>query len=66
MFSGGMYIALASPFLILIAPVPFMILEIRQGLRESLLGILFGSVFVFMLFEASLLLCMPWSLVFWA
>lgn len=50
MFSGGMYIALASPFLILIAPVPFMILEIRQGLRESLLGVLFGSVFVFMLF----------------
>ncbi|HAJ94195.1 MAG TPA: hypothetical protein DCM41_04805 [Synergistaceae bacterium] len=50
MFSGGMYIALASPFLILIAPVPFMILEIRRGSRESLLGVLFGSAFVFMLF----------------
>ena len=50
MFSGGMFIALASPFIILIAPVPFMILEIRQGLRESLLGVVFGSVFVFMLF----------------
>ena len=50
MFSGGMYIALASPFLILIAPVPFMILEIKQGFREALLGVLFGSVFVFMLF----------------
>ncbi|NLD05538.1 MAG: DUF2232 domain-containing protein [Synergistaceae bacterium] len=50
MFSGGMYVALASPFLILIAPVPFMMLEIRQGIRESLLGVLFGSAFVFMLF----------------
>ncbi|MDD4750175.1 MAG: DUF2232 domain-containing protein [Synergistaceae bacterium] len=50
MFSGGMYVALASPFLILIAPAPLMVLEIRQGFRESLLGVLFGSVFVFMLF----------------
>ena len=35
MFSGGMYVALASPFLILIAPAPLMVLEIRQGFRES-------------------------------
>ncbi|MDD4159673.1 MAG: DUF2232 domain-containing protein [Synergistaceae bacterium] len=48
-FSGGMYIALASPFLILVAPVPFMMLEIRQGFRESLLGAMLGSAAVFML-----------------
>lgn len=50
MFSGGIYIAIASPFLFFIAPAPFMMLKIRQGLREALLGVLFGSVFVFMLF----------------
>lgn len=50
MFTGGMYFALVAPFIILIAPAPFMILEIRQGLREALLGVLFGVVVVFVLF----------------
>lgn len=50
MFSGGMYIAIASPIIILIAPAPFMMLEIKYGLRESLLGLLGASVAVFMLF----------------
>ncbi len=49
-FTGGMYFALASPLLIIIAPVPFMMLCIRQGSRESFLGVLFGTVSVFMIF----------------
>ena len=50
MFTGGMYFALAAPFIILLAPVPFMLLEIKQGLREALLGVLFGTVITFVLF----------------
>lgn len=50
LFIGGMYFALVAPIFILIAPVPFMILEIKQGLREALLGVLFGIVVIFMLF----------------
>ena len=50
MFSGGMYVAFAAPFLIVIAPLPFMVLGIRQGFRESLLGVMFGSASALMMF----------------
>lgn len=50
MFSAGMYVAFTAPFLIVVAPLPFMVLGIRQGFRESLLGGMFGSVAVFMMF----------------
>ncbi len=50
MFSAGMYLALAAPFLILIAPLPFMMLGTRQGIRESLLGVMLGTVAVFLMY----------------
>ena len=53
MFSGGMYVAFAAPFLIVIAPLPFMVLGIRQGFRESLLGVMFGSASALMMWWQS-------------
>jgi hypothetical protein len=50
MFSAGMYVAFAAPFLIMIAPLPYYVPVIRQGFRESLLGVMFGSVSAFMMF----------------
>lgn len=65
MFSVGMIFAPSAPLLILIAPLPFMVLAKRQGLREAALGAVFASVASLMFFGvvSALLFTMEFGLL---
>lgn len=49
LFAAGIDVAFLSPFIILAAPAPLMILVCRQGVREGSLGALLGTLFVYAL-----------------
>ena len=49
LFIIGIDLTLLAPVVILVAPVSLMVLERRQGWREALLGVIFGSILVFMI-----------------
>lgn len=46
LFVTGIYAALFAPAVILVAPAPLMLLGIRHGWREALIGAVFGSAAV--------------------